>query len=148
MTRQTDSMTTTDGATIVAAPPRDWALRLAVAAIVALTLTLVGWAGTQAVALEASLDERMAHPYPSIRQAERAAQTGTDLEELDAAETHRFENRARAATDTTSGRPSALDLARMEYTELRRFRNRAPADALPALDAEIDRLRAVIDAAD
>lgn len=80
----------------------------------------------------------------SIRQVERVAQERSDqLRQLEAAETQRFINRADVAGEpsTATTRPTPRELLYMEYTELRRFRNRAPAGALPALDAEIQRLR-------
>lgn len=88
--------------------------------------------------------ERQAPLHTSIRQLERATQEHSDsLEQLEAAETQRFTNRANvngAQTHATM-RPTRRELLYMEYTELRRFRNRAPASALPALDGEIERLR-------
>lgn len=148
MAGHTDTLTSTAGTDEVGAPPvRDWLLRAMVGAIVALTLTLAGWAATQAAAVEAVLDDQVAQPNPSIRQVERAAQVQEELEQRDAVETRRFENRVQAAAEVGSGRLSTLDLLGLEYTELRRFRNRAPAGALPALDAEIERLRGAIDVA-
>lgn len=82
--------------------------------------------------------------FVSIRQVERVAQERSDqLRRLEVAETQRLTNQTDVTGELspeTTG-PTQRELVYMEYTELRRFRNRAPASALPALDAEIERLR-------
>lgn len=82
--------------------------------------------------------------FVSIRQVERAEHERSDqLRQLEAAETQRFTNRADVTGELPPStiRPTRRELQYLEYTELRRFRNRAPSSALPALDAEIQRLR-------
>ena len=139
MTRHTSA--TPDAGTHRRTARVGYSFRLLVTSIVAATLSLTVWTGMQAQAVERRISEvSYAPPHTPIRQIERDVQDRTaDLHRLDEVEGRRFANRvglpsqSRAVTDPT--------LLQMEHDELRRFRNRAPDWALPALDAEIERLR-------
>lgn len=138
--------------------------RALVSMVVAMTIVLTALTAAQAAVVNNVLEgngpqypsirqveraaevEQNAQQYPSIRQVERTAQVrDNELRQLEANETRRFRNRAEATTSNEVATPTTQDLQRMEYNELRRFRNRAPAWALPALDAEIERLRQVVE---
>lgn len=118
-----------------------WSHRLLVVAISSATLLVTGWAGVQVHAVEQRLD-RVAQqtPHTPVRQIERSEQMRADeTTSVETHDRHRFANQA-----SLSGRPTPRDLLAIEYSELRRFRNRASAAVLPALDAEIERLRAAL----
>lgn len=102
--------------------------RALVSMIVALTIMLTGWTAAQAAVVNNVL-EGNGPVHPSIRQLERTAEAGQN---------------ARQHPSIRQVERMEQDLQRMEYNELRRFRNRAPASALPALDAEIERLRQIL----
>lgn len=104
--------------------------RALVSMIVAVTIALTGWTAAQAAAVNTVLEGRGTQ-HPSLRQLERA---GTVVAQQNPS-IRQAEHAAELRAD---------QLRRMEYNELRRFRNRAPASALPALDAEIERLRSVL----
>lgn len=84
-----------------------------IAAIAAATLALSGWTAAVASTVDDVVGEaeHVEVVPPSIRQVEHAVAAHSQW------------------------------LQQLEHAELNRFRNRAPAWALPALDAEIARLR-------
>lgn len=118
-----------------------WGFRLLVVAICSATLVLTSWAGAQARTVEQQLDRASRQiPHTPVRQIERDQQADTDKFTSAAThDRHRFANQA-----SLPGRSTPRGLMVLEYSELRRFRNRAPASALPALDAEIERLRTAL----
>lgn len=119
----------------------DWPTRFAVVTIMALTTALTIWAGAEARAVERQLDRAAATVLDTpVRQIEHAEQTrAVRIAAAQRHDAHRFANQASLSESSIP-----RDLMELEYSELRRFRNRAPASALPALDAEIERLRSTL----
>lgn len=139
----TPTPTTTASAATAATPSVGWSYRALTVAIAAATIVLTAWAAAQARTVDAQLDRVAQTIRPSIRQVAHAQEQQDAA--IEAAERHdaaRFSNLA----DSSGARAlDETDLLRIEWVDLHRFRNQAPESALPALDAEIDRVRRALD---
>ena len=115
--------------------------RLLVTGIVLATLSLTVWTALQAQAMERRIGAASyPAPHTPVRQLERDVEERTEeLRRLDEVEVQRFANRSGFASHSEGMTDPSL--LQMEHDQLRRLRNRAPDWALPALDAEIERLR-------